>query len=134
MSNPWVVFVVTFGLIAVSAFFVAVEFALLAARRHRLEEAAERSTPARYALRSTRELSVLLAGSQLGITACTLALGATTKPAVHYWLTPVIHAWGAPLWVAYYRRALPRFLFIRQLLAEGAIGRLTSIHVRITRT
>jgi len=100
MSNPWVVFVVTFGLIAVSAFFVAVEFALLAARRHRLEEAAERSTPARYALRSTRELSVLLAGSQLGITACTLALGARTKPAVHYWLTPVIHAWGAPLWVA----------------------------------
>jgi CBS domain containing-hemolysin-like protein len=100
MSNPWVVFVVTFGLIAVSAFFVAVEFALLAARRHRLEEAAERSAPARYALRSTRELSVLLAGSQLGITACTLALGATTKPAVHYWLTPVIHAWGAPLWVA----------------------------------
>jgi CBS domain containing-hemolysin-like protein len=100
MSNPWIVIVVTFGLIAVSAFFVAVEFALLAARRHRLEEAAERSTSARYALRSTRELSVLLAGSQLGITACTLALGATTKPAVHYWLTPLIQAWGAPLWVA----------------------------------
>src|SRR6201991_1224654 len=100
MSNPWVVFVVTFGLIAVSAFFVAVEFALLAARRHRLEDAAETSAPARYALRSTRELSVLLAGSQLGITACTLALGATTKPAVHYWLTPLIHEWGAPLWIA----------------------------------
>jgi CBS domain containing-hemolysin-like protein len=100
MSSPWIVFSVTAALIAVSAFFVAVEFALLAARRHRLEEAAERSTAARYALRSTRELSVLLAGSQLGITACTLALGATTKPAVHYWLTPLIHAWGAPLWVA----------------------------------
>jgi len=100
MSNPWIVLVVTIGLIAVSAFFVAVEFALLAARRHRLEEAAQTSTPARYALRSTRELSVLLAGSQLGITACTLALGATTKPAVHYWLTPLIHGWGAPLWVA----------------------------------
>jgi CBS domain containing-hemolysin-like protein len=100
MSNPWIVLVVTIGLIAVSAFFVAVEFALLAARRHRLEEAAQTSTPARYALRSTRELSVLLAGSQLGITACTLALGATTKPAVHYWLTPLIHRWGAPLWVA----------------------------------
>ena len=100
MSNPWVVLVVTAALIAVSAFFVAVEFALLAARRHRLEEAAEVSVAARYALRSTRELSVLLAGSQLGITACTLALGATTKPAVHYWLTPVVHAWGTPLWVA----------------------------------
>jgi CBS domain containing-hemolysin-like protein len=100
MSNPWTVIIVTAGLIAVSAFFVAVEFALLAARRHRLEEAAETSTSARYALRSTRELSVMLAGSQLGITACTLALGATTKPAVHYWLTPMIHGWGAPLWVA----------------------------------
>lgn len=100
MTEPWIVLVVTIGLIAVSAFFVAVEFALLAARRHRLEDAAQTSISARYALRSTRELSVLLAGSQLGITACTLALGATTKPAVHYWLTPLIHGWGAPLWVA----------------------------------
>jgi len=100
MDNPWTVLVVTLGLIAVSAFFVAVEFALLAARRHRLEDSAATSRSARAALRSTSELSVLLAGSQLGITACTLALGATTKPAVHYWLTPLIHAWGAPLWVA----------------------------------
>jgi CBS domain containing-hemolysin-like protein len=100
MSNPWIVLGLTAALIAVSAFFVAVEFALLAARRHRLEEQAARSASARFALRSTRELSVLLAGSQLGITACTLALGATTKPAVHYWLTPLIHAWGAPVWVA----------------------------------
>lgn len=29
---------------------------------------------------------------------------------------------GVPLWVAYYRRALPRFLRARQLLASGAIG------------
>jgi len=100
MSNPWVVLGLTAALITVSAFFVAVEFALLAARRHRLEEQAATSASARYALRSTKELSVLLAGSQLGITVCTLALGATTKPAVHYWLTPLIHTWGAPLWVA----------------------------------
>src|SRR5829696_2787022 len=39
-------------------------------------------------------------GSQLGITACTLALGATTKPAVHHWLTPLLRASGAPLWLA----------------------------------
>jgi 1,5-anhydro-D-fructose reductase (1,5-anhydro-D-mannitol-forming) len=38
---------------------------------------------------------------------------------------------GVPLWVAYYRRALPRFLKIRELLANGAIGRLTSVHVQI---
>ena len=96
MSNPWIVLAVTFGLIALSAFFVAVEFALIAARRHRLEDEAAASRSARAALRSSTELSVLLAGSQLGITACTLALGATTKPAVHYWLTPLIRKLGRP--------------------------------------
>ncbi|BAH51164.1 hemolysin family protein [Rhodococcus opacus] len=100
MSNPWVVVVVTVGLIAASAFFVAIEFALIAARRHRLEDAAPTSRAARAALRSASELSVLLAGSQLGITVCTLALGAVTKPAVHHWLTPAFEGWGAPLWLA----------------------------------
>ncbi|MFI2229961.1 hemolysin family protein [Nocardia testacea] len=100
MSNPWVVVAVTVGLIAASAFFVAVEFALIAARRHRLEDAAAESGAARAALRSSAELSVLLAGSQLGITVCTLALGAITKPAVHHWLTPLFEGFGAPVWVA----------------------------------
>jgi predicted dehydrogenase len=36
-----------------------------------------------------------------------------------------------PLWVAYYRRALPRFLLVRDLLRQEAIGRLTSIHVEL---
>lgn len=39
---------------------------------------------------------------------------------------------GVPLWVAYYRRALPRFLLVRDLLRDGAIGRLTSVHVEVT--
>jgi CBS domain containing-hemolysin-like protein len=100
MSDPWIVTGVTVVLIALSAFFVAVEFALLAAKRHRLEDAAPTSRSARAALRSSTELTVLLAGSQLGITACTLALGALTKPAVHHWLTPLFETWGAALWLA----------------------------------
>ena len=36
------------------------------------------------------------AGSQLGITACTLALGAITKPAVMHWLSPLIASLGTP--------------------------------------
>ncbi|MGN2637704.1 hemolysin family protein [Nocardia takedensis] len=96
MDSPWVVIAVTVALIAASAFFVAVEFALIAARRHRLEDLADNSAAARAALRSASELSVLLAGSQLGITVCTLALGAITKPAVHHWLTPLFDGWGAP--------------------------------------
>lgn len=100
MNDLAVIVLVSVGLIAASAFFVAVEFALIAARRHRLEDMAAQSRSARAALRSASELSVLLAGSQLGITVCTLLLGAVTKPAVHDWLTPAIAAWGAPSWVA----------------------------------
>jgi CBS domain containing-hemolysin-like protein len=73
-----------------------VEFALVAARRYRLEKEAERSVAARAALRSSRDLSLLLAGSQLGITLCTIGLGAVAKPAVHDVLMPVIEATGLP--------------------------------------
>ena len=36
---------------------------------------------------------------------------------------------GVPLFVAYYRRALPRFLEARRLLQAGAIGTPTSVHI-----
>lgn len=91
---------VSTGIIVLSAFFVAIEFALVAARRHRLEEAAGSSASARAALRSSREISLLLAGSQLGITLCTLALGAIAKPAVHDLMVPLLAATGAPDTVA----------------------------------
>jgi CBS domain containing-hemolysin-like protein len=97
MSDPWVVLAATVAIVGLSAFFVAVEFALMAAKRHRLEDAAVTSRSARAALRSSSELTLLLAGSQLGITVCTLALGAVTKPAVHHRLTPLFQAWGLPL-------------------------------------
>ena len=88
------VVIATVVIISLSAFFVAVEFALMAAKRHRLEDAAATSRSARAALRSHNELTLLLAGSQLGITVCTLALGAITKPAVHHWLTPALENVG----------------------------------------
>jgi len=96
-DNPWLVIAATVVIVALSAFFVAVEFAALAAKRHRLEEAAPTSRSARAALRNSSELTLLLAGSQLGITAATLALGAISKPAVHHWLTPLFETWGLPL-------------------------------------
>jgi CBS domain containing-hemolysin-like protein len=100
MSSPIVVVVVTILLLAFSAFFVAAEFALLAAKKHRLEDAAARSRSARAALRNFNELTVLLAGCQLGITASALALGAITKPAVKYAVAPFIESTGAPEWLA----------------------------------
>ncbi|MBC8093618.1 MAG: HlyC/CorC family transporter [Pseudonocardia sp.] len=80
---------ITAALVAASAFFVAIEFALVAARRYRLEEAAQTSAAARAALKSAKDLSLLLAGSQLGITLCVLALGAVSKPAVEELIAPL---------------------------------------------
>jgi predicted dehydrogenase len=34
---------------------------------------------------------------------------------------------GVPLWVGYYRRALPRFLAVRERIAAGAIGRVQAV-------
>jgi predicted dehydrogenase len=42
------------------------------------------------------------------------------------------HSRETPLWVAYYRRALPRFLTVRDCLRNGAIGRVTSVHVQVS--
>ncbi len=100
MTDPFIVTVVTALLIVLSAFFVIIEFALLGARSHRLETEAARSRSARAALRGMNELTIMLAGAQLGITACTFALGAITKPAVDAWLGPVLTSWGVPEGVA----------------------------------
>ena len=96
----WMVTIITTALIVASAFFVVVEFALLAARRHRLEQEAENSASARAALRGMNELTVMLAFAQLGITACTFLLGAVTKPAIDYALAPVFGQWGLPHFLA----------------------------------
>jgi 1,5-anhydro-D-fructose reductase (1,5-anhydro-D-mannitol-forming) len=41
---------------------------------------------------------------------------------------------GLPVYVAYYRRALPRFLKVRSLLEAGAIGTPQRVEVRLART
>ncbi|TDC80398.1 HlyC/CorC family transporter [Micromonospora sp. KC606] len=84
-------------LLALNGFFVAAEFALLAAKRYRLEQsAAGGGRAARAALDGVRELSLMLAGAQLGITLCTLGLGALAEPAIEHLLSPLLHAVGLP--------------------------------------
>ncbi|MGB7424885.1 MAG: CNNM domain-containing protein, partial [Ornithinimicrobium sp.] len=70
-------------LLVLNGFFVATEFAVVASKRHRLEEAAESgSRAARAAVHAHREMSLMLAGAQLGITLCTLGVGALSEPAI----------------------------------------------------
>ena len=91
--------IVSILLLVANAFFVAAEFAIVAAKRHRLEEkAAQGSRAAQAAVDASRELSLMLAGAQLGITLCTLALGAIAKPLLAELLDPLIVAIGVPEW------------------------------------
>ncbi|HYV98837.1 MAG TPA: hemolysin family protein [Gemmatimonadaceae bacterium] len=64
------------SLLALNAFFVAAEFALVRSRRTRLESMVEGGDPlARLALRAMDNLTRMLAASQLGITLASLGLG-----------------------------------------------------------
>ncbi|MEM7140061.1 MAG: hemolysin family protein [Actinomycetota bacterium] len=71
-------------LLIANGFFVAAEFALLAARQSRLEPMAETGDDPRAetALASIRDLQSQLAGAQLGITMASLGLGYVAEPAV----------------------------------------------------
>lgn len=96
MSTTWAI-LLSLVLLAANAFFVAAEFALVASKRYRLEHAAaEGSRAAKAALDGSRELSLMLAGAQLGITLCSLGLGALAEPALETLLSPLLHAVGIP--------------------------------------
>jgi CBS domain containing-hemolysin-like protein len=83
--SPQIALLVSLVLLAANGFFVAAEFSLLAARRSRIEQlAAEGDRRARHAAAGIRELPLMLAGAQLGITICSLGLGAVAEPAVSH--------------------------------------------------
>jgi len=96
MSTAWAL-VLSVGLLAANGFFVAAEFALVASKRYRLEQMAlAGSRAAAAALAGNRELSLMLAGAQLGITICTLGLGALAEPALEHLIAPPLAAAGLP--------------------------------------
>ncbi|MFF4603316.1 hemolysin family protein [Streptomyces sp. NPDC001339] len=81
--------------LVVNAFFVGAEFALISVRRSQIEPYAERGDRrAGHVLWGLRHVSALMAAAQLGITLCTLVLGAVAEPAIAHLLEPVFHAVG----------------------------------------
>jgi CBS domain containing-hemolysin-like protein len=88
----WGHLLVSVVLLLANGFFVAAEFALVAARRTKVEEAAENGgAGAAAALKSMRELSFMLAGVQLGITMASLGLGYVAEPAVAAAIEGALH-------------------------------------------
>ncbi|WP_327715021.1 hemolysin family protein [Streptomyces sp. NBC_00490] len=123
MSFPMALFVTVLLLIG-SGFFVAAEFALVAAKRHRMEKAvAQGQRGAKAALAGMRELSLMLAGAQLGITVCTLGLGSVSKPAISHELDPLLHDLGLPTALSYgiaFVFAMVVVVFLHMVLGEMA--------------
>jgi magnesium and cobalt exporter, CNNM family len=76
-------------LLAFNAFFVGAEFALISARRSQIEPRAQAgSRLAKSTLRAMEHVSLMMAGAQLGITICSLGLGAVGEPALAHFIEP----------------------------------------------
>ena len=84
-------------LLAGNAFFVAAEFAMVTARRDQIEpQATNGSRTARWALKGIENVTIALAASQLGITACSLLIGAVGEPAIAVLIEVPLVSLGVP--------------------------------------
>ena len=92
MSTPLRI-VVVFVLVFANAIFVAAEYALVTARRSRLEERAQRGgRGARTALRLMDEPVRFISTVQVGITVSAILLGAIGEPLVSHFFAPPLSA------------------------------------------
>jgi CBS domain containing-hemolysin-like protein len=94
VKGTWGLVALVVLLLALSAFFVAAEFALIAARRTVIEPRAVTSSRARTTLKAMEDISVMMACAQLGITVCGVLLGALGEPAVATLLEPLFQRLG----------------------------------------
>lgn len=92
---------VSLGLLLANAYFVGAEFAAMAARRSTLEPlAAGGSRRAERCLQAMEQMGSMLATAQLGITVCSVGLGALAEAALHDILHPVAALLPlGPVWV-----------------------------------
>lgn len=110
--------VLTVLLLAANFFFVGAEFALISARRSIIEPMArEGNRRAKRTLWAIENVSLMMAGAQLGITVCSLALGYVTKPMIKYAVAGPLEAWGlSEVWIDVFSYGI-------------ALGLVTYLHV-----
>lgn len=114
-------------LIALNAFFVGVEFAVVASRRARLDLLSSAESSAgrivRRWLENNDARDRLIAASQLGITVVSLALGAVGENTFEAILEPYFHEITLPPWLEFINRILPALPLVISLAI------ITSFHV-----
>lgn len=102
--SPGTALVVSLLLLVGNAFFVGAEFSVMAARRSQLEPMAQAgSKRAQLCLQALEQVASLLACAQLGITVCSVLLGAFAEDALHHLIAPLLgrlgmsEAWSHPI-------------------------------------
>ena len=87
-----------FILLALNAFFVGAEFAVISARRSQIEPLAEAGNRrAKTTLFAMEHATLMLATSQLGITVCSLLILNVSEPAIHHLLEIPLALTGWPI-------------------------------------
>jgi CBS domain containing-hemolysin-like protein len=126
------------GLVAVAAlilangYFVAAEFAFVAARRGRLEDAASTGdAKAARAVQVHKRLSFMLSGAQLGITVTSLVVGFVAEPTLGRALEPIAGALGVPESVRF--GVALTVGFVLATAAQMVIGELAPKNLAIAR-
>ncbi len=116
-----------FLLITLNGFFVGVEFAVVSARRTRLDLMTTPENPAARIVRRWVEDEAardrVIAATQLGITAVSLALGAAGENAFEAWLAPYFHNLPLPAWLQFLKGLVLALPLILSLTV------VTSLHV-----
>jgi CBS domain containing-hemolysin-like protein len=112
-----------------NAFFVATEFALISARRTQIEPLADAGSRfARTTLKAMENLPLVIGVIQLGITVCSLLLGAIAEPAIARLIEPGLHALHVPerlLHPIAFALALAVVVFLHVVLGEMVPKNLT---------
>ena len=119
--------VIIFLLIGLNAFFVSVEFAVVTARRARLDLLADEQHRAarlvRKWLESASARNRLIAATQLGQTIASLALGAIGQNTFEALLQPYFATLQLPGWIAFIQAVIPILPLVISLVI------ITSLHV-----
>ncbi|GAA2525443.1 hemolysin family protein [Rarobacter incanus] len=92
-----VALIIAVALLAANAFFVGSEFAILSVRRAAMEPLAEGGhRGATRVIWAMERLSLMLACAQLGVTLCSVGLGAIAEPAIAHAIEGPMQAMGIP--------------------------------------
>lgn len=109
-------------LLTLNAFFVGAEFAVMSARRSRIEPLAEQgSRSARTVLYAMENVTLMLASAQLGITVCSTGLGVVAEPAIAHLVETPLMAAGLPAEASHvvgFTLALALVVYLHVVLGE----------------